>query len=300
MYNHNKYMASGTKICLIVAAASVVSFAIGYLIPHGDVAEPVVAQKKGIPSYSFEKADIKKAVELYRTLPPKVQAALIGSRMGLFFLPNGNDAYDESENYSWEEKIQYYKVMGGALYVGFEGHAHEFYNTIRLRDSIANAKENWVEIMRLIGSTSDEALFAGLADDVKKLARQAILYHLNTLSQECRDAWLAEWGNMLYLPGRKSIFTGEVRRVRVPGTHREWVRRLVDKDTLYVDSKGIKHSFNEIYNRVERNSRDRAAWKYASYCAVIMQPEGLLTLYPEAINAMRKSYAKATRQPSAQ
>lgn len=289
-------MATDNKSRVMLVIYVVLAFALGYLFPHNleEAADQKPQEMLGL--YSFEKKNVQKAEKLYEALPPRVKAALVGSRMGLIFQADGGDAFQDNEKYSSDEKLQYYAVVRKALYIDFEGNAHLFYDAIQERDSTAGAKEKWIEMMQLIGATTDEAVFAALGDDVKKLAQQALQYHLKSLSRESCDAWLAEKCRLLYHPKGKNFFTGEVRRMRVAGTHREWVRRVVSNDALFIDSQGATRCFNDAYNRVESNPRERAAWKFASYCATLLEPEDVLALYPEKANAMRMLHTGTARR----
>lgn len=244
------------------------------------------------PSYSFAAEDAAKAEALIRALPPHCQAALIGSRYGLFFTPGGGDAYNSNEQYSADEKTHYYAVFRNAQLVDFDGKVHRFYDIIGERDRIKNAKAQWIAVMQYIGRNSDEVIFAPFKPELIRLAQQAAKYHLSSMSKEFRTAWLAQQACLLSTPDGQNFFTGRVTRKRVPGTHTELITRDMSGNPQYADAKGKKRDFNEIYRKLNGHIRARAAWEYASYCAAIVGSEAILSVFPDEVADLRKANAK--------
>ena len=286
---------------LIVAAAA---FGLGYYTTK-EAPDTTKGEKTKRTSalYDFEKADLKKALKAYQTLPPRVKAALVSSRMGLCFMLNGTGAYYANEQYSDDELLQYYAVKNRALFVDFEGRPYVFYDIIRERDSKnengGEAKQKWISIMQTIGATSDADFFGRLSEDVTKLAQEAVKHHLKNLSQTKRAAWLAYHGRLLFREDGKSIFTGRVWHKQIPGTHREQIARQLSGDTQFIDPTGKKHVYNEWRNQIENAAMDNSAWEYATNCATLLKPEEIAALFPEEMEAMRRHYAAATHQPTA-
>ena len=273
---------------LIVAAAV---FGLGYYLPKDMQKESENTDKprRGATMYDFEKENIRKAVQDYQSLPPRIKAALVGCRLGLLFTTEGTSAFDADESYNGHERIQYYTARDNALLIDFEGRTYSFHSIIEERNKTPGAQEKWSNIMQVIGGTTDANFFAQLGEDVSKLAQEAAKYHLKNLSQQKQDAWLAYQMRLLFRENGDSIFTGRVYRHQIPGTHSELVFRQVTGDTCFVDSTGNILYFNPIRDQIDSSPKELGIWRYAATCAALLKPREIAALFPEKMKTMRPS-----------
>lgn len=242
-----------------------------------------------------EKKLIDTGIANMKKLPDHIKAALIASRYGLLYIPGRISAYSVNDNYSPEEKVQYYPVLGNSQYVGLDGNMYKFYDVIRDRNTNKELTDAWVTVMQCIGGTSDEAIFSEFTDDITALAQKAAQNHLSTLSNDERNAWLAAKSHFLFAGANEDIYTGRLVRERVPGTNIECTTHEATNEAKYMTPDGKEQNFNQIYRRIRGNNRTSIAWQYASYCAAIVGAKPILALYPEQVKAMRKAYRAATK-----
>ena len=252
------------------------------------------APKKGY-SNKYEKAEAAKGIAAIHKLPNIARDALICSRFGLLFTSDGSLAYSPDEDFSADEKVQYYGVAGTAQFVDREGKTWEYFQALRERDKTENHAPDWITAMQAIGSSSDEDVFEPFQSELIALAQQSAKYHLDKLSTEQRAAWLAEQSNSLFTENNKPLYTGRILRNRIPGTHTECTAHELNRDAVFVDAKGQKQRFMPLYRQVDSDLRARAAWRHASNIATMVGAEYILELYASETKAIRKAYRAATK-----
>lgn len=249
----------------------------------------------------YPKEEIKKGVLALKALPITGKECCIAEKMGLVFSPSGGSGYTGSEQTNTVEHTKYYEVKGDTLYIGSNGKVYNFSKEMHAawdkKTLGKNNKDAWIEAKQAIGATGEDAIFAAFAKDVTKLAQQTAKYHLKNLPTKVRDAWLAQYGGMLYMPDGSDAYNGErtYRRYGTVSVKQVVVVREHKSDALFTDSKGEQMNADEVWSNLAKTDKIRGTLEHITWCASLVGADEILLLFPKEVKAMRK-YTKDAKK----
>ena len=249
----------------------------------------------------YPKEEIKKGVLALKALPITGKECCIAEKMGLVFSPSSGSAYEHDLLSNEVEHTKYYKVKQDAQYIGTNGKLYSFskemHGAWNKKTLGKNNKDSWIEAKQAIGATGEDAIFAAFAKDVTKLAQQTAKYHLKSLPTKLRDAWLAQYGGMLYMPDGSDAYDGEdsYRRHGTVSVKQQVVVRKFKPEALFMDSKGEELNAQEVKDNLSKTDKVRSAIGHITWCASLVGAEDILSLFPKEVKAMRKHAKEAQK-----
>lgn len=242
----------------------------------------------------YPKEHIRKGVAMLKALPVLGRECCIAEKMGLLFSASGESGYTGNMQTNESEHTNYYEVKKDGLFIGSNGKAYRFYDEMHAAwDKKTMGKSNkdiWRDAKQAIGATGEDAIFSSFAKDVTKLAQQTAKYHLKALPAKVRDAWLAQYGGLLYMPDGANAYNGErsYRRYGTVSVKQQLVVHEFKSDALFTDSKGEELNVSEVMSELAKTTKVRGALEHATWCASLVGEDDILCLFPKEMKAMRK------------
>lgn len=252
----------------------------------------------------YPKEEIRKGVLALKALPITGKECCIAEKMGLVFSPGGGSGYTGEEKTNVVEHTKFYTVKNDTLYIGSNGKVYNFSKEMHAawdkRTLGKSNKDSWIEAKQAIGATGEDAIFAAFAKDVTKLAQQTAKYHLKNLPAKLRDAWLARYGGLLYMPDGSDAYNGtrSYRRYGTVSVKQPVIVREYKSDALFTDSKGEELNVNEIWGNLAKTDKIRGTLEHITWCASLVGAEDILNLFPKEVKAMRKYHKEAIKRVS--
>lgn len=262
--------------------------------------------KPNINLDDYSKDDIKQGITAIKALPVMGRECCIAEKMGLLFSPSGESGYTGEMKTMASEHTKYYEVKKDALFIGTNGKVYNFYDEMHAawnKKSLGkDNKDVWREAKQGIGTTGEDAIFSTVAKEVTKLAQQTAKYHLKKLPIKVRDAWLAQYGGMLYMTDGTDAYNGErtYRRYGTISVKQPVVTREHKRDALFTTSKGEELNVNEVWDTLAKTAKVRGTLEHITWCASLVGVEDILLLFPKEVKAMRKYTKEAKKRISEQ
>lgn len=240
------------------------------------------------------KDEVRKGVAALRGLSVTGRQACIAERLGLLFSLADASAYAGSPKYQDNDRVHFYEVIPAARFVGSNGKVYNFYGEMHAawekKSKTKNGYDLWVASKRAIGMVGDEALFISFASEITKMVQQMAKYHLKAMPQQLREAWLAEYGRLLYLPDGGEAYGEPSKKERRGTFHLQ--HKIVDlspkDDAVFTDSQGRQLQFKQVLAEHFAQQRNAWAWENMCWCAALVGEEDILRLFPKEMKQLAK------------
>ena len=277
------------------------------LVAAGGMTSPVQAAfSSDAKVEEYPKEEVKKGVQALRTMPSTLRQACFAEKLGLLFMATQASAYKDELSSNSEEGCSFYGVRDNAQFVTSNGKVMNFLK--ELQDSFnkkntgKSNREMWTRAKRAIGAVGEEVVFAAFAADITKIAQQTAKTQLKSLPSKLRDAWLAHWGNFLFMEDGSNPYSGETRSRRhgTVGFQRELVTKNRRFGAKYIDSQGNKQDAAEVWQAFTKTPRNAWAYDTASWCVCVVGAEDILAMFPKETKAMAQYYAAARAESGAE
>lgn len=259
---------------------------------HAEYAPPLKIE-------DYPREAVREGQTALHSLTPLLRDAYIAERLGLVF-ESARPAYE------WNEKgsdVKYRPVKGGGKFVSGSGKLLPFYSTVDKEYGSGKNKEKnmdfWKKTGEAIGKVGDEVILMGASRQVTRLVQQTAKYHLKSIPQKRRDAFLAYLGDMLYMSDGASGFTGEIKYDRSIWPTQELKQKQEWKVTVpgahFIDSKGNELSFDEVCSDLNNSPINFAVWM-STWCSNLVGAKDILAMFPREVKKMKAAYEKKIQE----
>ena len=235
------------------------------------------------------KTKLKEVVSLLRDMPNQGRQAIIAQRLGLYFSQDGESKYNGSRNPS-----------SGALFVDTTGATLDW-------NSVKNSMVpvQWREADDKVQYLGTDAVLPSFTKEVTSLIYATAKSIISSMPEVLRDAVLAEEGSLLYSTSGKKAYSS---REKISYTNEGLVQRKRDfavpsSELRFKDSEGYERAYSKVMSEHEKEWKLRC--DIFARCIQYTSRKEILALFPNELNALRKSKASSTTKvaqdtPSAQ
>lgn len=234
-----------------------------------------------------------------RAMSQLLRDAYIAESLGLIFLESGAPAYEKEVKGSY---VKYHPVLSGGKMVISSGKAVSFYKE---RDKamgkgkirVANEK-NCSDVGKAIGEVGDEVIFSGVKRDVTRVVQQYARYNLKLLPRKRREAFLANWGELLYLRNGESAYGAtkydrSIWPTRELKQKQEW--KEVNPEAMFIDTTGEELSYEAVIKEFDSSKYRYACW-ISQWCINLVGANDILGLFPKEMKALSAAYEKKMQE----
>ena len=259
---------------------------------HAEYAPPVKKE-------DYPRETVREGQAALRSRPALLRDAFMAERLGLVF-ESGGPAYE------WEEPgsaVKYRPVKSGGKYVSGSGKLCPFFSTRDKELGIGKNREKnnafWVKTGEAIGKVGDEVILMGASREVTRLVQQTAKFHLKSIPQKRREAFLAYLGDMLYMSDGASGFTGKIKYDRSIWPTQPLKQKQEWKETVpgahFIDSKGNELSYDEVCSDLNNKPINFAVW-ISHWCSNLVGAKDILAMFPREVKQMKAAYEKKIQE----
>lgn len=262
------------------------------------------AYEPNVDVNDYPKEDVKKGMQAMRLLTKNAREAVIAEKMALLFLLSGESAYGE-ERHSSEHGTKYFEVKPEAKFMSSSGKMLDFnqeLNTFRKKKFTNNTGwDIWVQAKQGICAVGEDVIFTAFANDVTKITQQTAKRHLKAVPAKLREAWLAQWGGMLFMPdGSDAYDTPEpMKKYATFSAKREFAMNKRKPGAKFIDTEGKEQDADAVWAMHTKSERNLKIMFSASWCAGIIGADDILALFPKEVKALRANHSKRAGEAAA-
>lgn len=247
------------------------------------------------PQSKPKKPEVSRCVSALSAMPRQMREAYLAERMGLCFMPTGSAAYDKSWIITTREglRVRNYPAHSGARYVGSKGKEFDFYESIDKKSGKASErlKKLATEAIRGLYSSDEDAIIDAFSKDITEMTIRTAKDRLYTMPAPLRAAFLAEEGELIFMPDGSDPYTGNKGRTKVSGCDRELEWREYHEDAHFIDPSGKELSMKDDIPKHLRKHMD--TWLLTKWCSQLAGKKAVLDIFADDVAAMRQHYEAA-------
>lgn len=266
------------------------------------MAEVRAEYKPNVNVDDYPREEVRKAVSALKAMPKPAREALLAEKMALLFMLSGESAYGGEKTSTEEGGAKYFDVKRGSKYMGSNGKMYDFFNEhdalFKKKTTGIKGSELWIRAKTSIGAVGEDAVFISFAKDVTRIAQQTAKRHLNAVPQQLREAWLAKWGGLLFMPDGSDAYDQPTisKKHATLSSVGEFAMVEHKPGALYVDPRGKTCNFDEVWAIHTKQDRNTKILFSASWCAGIVGAKDITSLFPAEMKAMRAGRDKAVEE----
>ena len=257
------------------------------------------AYEPNVNPSDYPKDEVRKGLQAMKSLPKIAREAIIAEKLALLFLTSGEGAYGD-EHLAGEHGTKWFDVKSQAKFMSSSGKLTDYHQVLNeVRKKKLQGTEGWdvwVHAKQGICAVGEEVIFSSYVADVTKMVQQTAKRHLNSVPQILRDAWLAEWGGLLFMPDGSSAYDSPkpTKKYGTFSAKKEFAMVCRKPGAQFIDSKGEQKDADAVWKEHVKNVRNEKILFSACWCAGLIGAEDILSLFPKEVKAM-KAAAKAAK-----